>query len=215
MNLVNSLFRFSAADGGVPSWAWKWPALAWGFAEATFFFIVPDVFLTYIALKDWRQATRACFWALGGALVGGAVMYAWGALDMDSAEDFLETVPAVNYDMLKLIESQVESDGSQASLSGRVTGPYKIYGAYAGAAGVNLFTFLLISIPARLLVFLLTTWFFAAVFNFHFVYRSFDFQSPLKKLSPRGRMILLSVLWIAFYSWYFTVEPLPLERFRQ
>ena len=65
----------------------KWTAMAWGFAEATFFFIIPDVFLTYIALKNWRQATRACFWALGGALIGGAVMYAWGALDMDSARE--------------------------------------------------------------------------------------------------------------------------------
>ncbi len=49
----------------------KLTSLIWGFAEATFFFIVPDVLLTLIALKNWRLATRACLWSLGGALIGG------------------------------------------------------------------------------------------------------------------------------------------------
>ena len=47
-------------------------ALAWGLAEATFFFIVPDVLLSRLVLSDWRLCARACLWAVAGALVGAA-----------------------------------------------------------------------------------------------------------------------------------------------
>ena len=40
----------------------------WGFAEATLFFIVPDVLLSYVALKNLRAALLTCFIATGGAL---------------------------------------------------------------------------------------------------------------------------------------------------
>ena len=46
-------------------------AAIWGAAEATLFFIVPDVFLSWLALSDRRQALIACLYALLGALVGG------------------------------------------------------------------------------------------------------------------------------------------------
>jgi len=41
-------------------------ALSWGFAEATFFFIVPDVFLSRIALDRIRTAWAASVWATLG-----------------------------------------------------------------------------------------------------------------------------------------------------
>jgi hypothetical protein len=49
-------------------------ALIWGFAEATVFFVVPDVLLTAIPVRDLRAASLACFLALLGALAGGTLM---------------------------------------------------------------------------------------------------------------------------------------------
>src|SRR3546814_4475619 len=46
-------------------------SLLWGFAEATVFFVVPDVWISRRALSSWRAALRSCGFALAGALVGG------------------------------------------------------------------------------------------------------------------------------------------------
>jgi len=43
-------------------------AALWGLAEATLFFIVPDVFLSLVALRDRRAALVACGWAIPGHL---------------------------------------------------------------------------------------------------------------------------------------------------
>lgn len=47
----------------------------WGFAEATFFFIIPDVILTLIAMHGLRRGMTACLIALFGAMLGGIVIY--------------------------------------------------------------------------------------------------------------------------------------------
>ncbi|GEM_PF-3959884 len=46
-------------------------ALAWGFAEATLFFIVPDVWLTLVARERLRTGLIASLYSLAGALAGG------------------------------------------------------------------------------------------------------------------------------------------------
>jgi membrane protein YqaA with SNARE-associated domain len=173
----------------------KLTALIWGFAEGTFFFIAPDVLLTFIAPKDHRQATRACLWALGGALAGGALMFAWGSSERESAEHFLEHIPAISHELLQEVDRQVQAGGAMATFAGPVAGrPYKVYAVYAGASDVSFPMFLLISIPARLLRFLLAVWVTAAIFN-----------SLLKKMQPRHKIFVLSSAWIVFYCWFFSV----------
>ena len=71
-------------------------AFAWGLAEATFFFIVPDVLLTLIACRVLKPALKATTFALMGALVGGALMYAIGRRDPVNARAFLDQIPAIS-----------------------------------------------------------------------------------------------------------------------
>src|SRR5699024_4595805 len=52
-------------------------AAAWGLAEGTFFFIVPDVWLSWVALQKPRTARKAALSALAGAMAGGAFVHAW------------------------------------------------------------------------------------------------------------------------------------------
>ena len=47
-------------------------ASLWGFAEATVFFIVPDVLLSWLALRSPKSGLIACLFALLGALIGGS-----------------------------------------------------------------------------------------------------------------------------------------------
>lgn len=63
----------------------------WGLAEATLFFIVPDVLLSLLALKDRRRAWIASGYA--GALLGGGMMYFWAAHDAAQVRSLLISIP--------------------------------------------------------------------------------------------------------------------------
>ena len=56
-------------------------ALIWGFAEATLFFIVPDVWLTLAGRDKLHRGLIVCLYSLAGALTGGTLMYLWGSQD--------------------------------------------------------------------------------------------------------------------------------------
>ena len=173
----------------------KYLAAAWGLAEATVFFIVPDVLLTLVAMKEGKQATKLCLWALGGALVGGCIMFWWGSHDKESAENLLVRIPAIDHDMLMDIEKQVHEGGAKALFIGPLTGrPYKAYATYSGNGEVNLAIFLLVSIPARILRFLALAWLTTAVS-----------KSFLRKQKNHAKILLLTAIWLAFYGWYFSV----------
>ncbi len=173
----------------------KYLVAIWGLAEATVFFIVPDVLLTCVALKDGKHATKLCLWALGGALVGGTIMFWWGFHDKESAENLLAEIPAIDFEMLEKVEGQVEEGGVKAAFIGPLTGrPYKIYATYAGSSGENLAVFLLVSVPARLLRFLALAWLATAIS-----------KGLLRKVKEGPKILLLSGIWLSFYAWYFWI----------
>ena len=174
----------------------KYLVAIWGLAEATVFFIVPDVILSFVALKEGKRATKLCLWTLAGALVGGAIMYGWGSRGKESAEDLLVKIPAISSDMVTEVEEQIGDDGAMAAFIGPLTGrPYKIYAIHAGASDkVGFLTFMLISIPARLLRFLVLAWVTTLIS-----------KKLLRKQSLRFRTLLLTGIWLGFYTWYFSV----------
>src|SRR4051812_49427451 len=62
--------------------SWLWPLLTgivWGLAEATWFFIVPDVLLCYWGLRSGKKALIATLAVVAGAMIGAVFLY--GALD--------------------------------------------------------------------------------------------------------------------------------------
>jgi membrane protein YqaA with SNARE-associated domain len=61
----------------VGGWILFW-AFFWSFNEAIWFFVVPDVLLTCIALFSLCKALFAVGWATIGATLGGGVMYFLG-----------------------------------------------------------------------------------------------------------------------------------------
>ena len=172
-----------------------WIASAWGFAEATLFFFVPDVFLSWVALESPKRAFVACGFALAGALVGGAAMFAWGGADAESARAALDTVPGIRPDMMAAVRANLLEHGTVALFSGPPRGvPYKIYAAEWGALGGGLAGFLLQSVPARVLRFLLA----AAI-------TSLVRQRVLASLSLRACRAVHVAFWLAFYAWYLYV----------
>jgi hypothetical protein len=171
-------------------------ALLWGFAEATLFFVVPEVLITWVALDRLRLALDACLLALAGALVGGVLMYSWGAARNDQAVAAVDLVPAVSHDMLAAVARTLEERGPSAMIPGAFIGrPYKAYAVQAPGAGIGLAAFMLATVPARLLRFVL-----AALMT-----------NGLARLAapwPEGRRrALLIGFWLTLYALFWTLMP--------
>ena len=168
-------------------------AAFWGFAEATLFFIVPDVLLSWLGLRSQRSAFVASGYALLGAVLGGWLMYVWGVHDLAGVRALLAWLPGVNVTLLDSARLQLHDIGVLALFKGGFGGvPYKTYAIHAAAEGVGLAWFLTVSIVARWLrfavVLLLTRWL-------------------LRRLLPTAdiarQQVWLIVGWLGFYTVYF------------
>ena len=133
------------------------PAL-WGFAEATLFFVVPDVWISHVAVRHGlRAGLTASAGALAGALAGGAVMHRWGTHDRDGAVAVMLRLPAIDGAMVVEVDDEVRRRGAAALLLGPLRGrPYKLYAVAAGHRGVLLRHLRAWTIPGRLARFALS-----------------------------------------------------------
>ncbi len=133
-------------------------ALLWGFAEASFFFIVPDVFLSWLALSSIKRALIACLFAVVGALFGGTLVWHFAINDPDAVRKMLAWIPAIDQTMIADVRSKLTDTGIVALFKGPIIGvPYKIYALEAADIGIGIWTFLAVSIPARLVRFVAVT----------------------------------------------------------
>src|SRR5690625_504792 len=87
-------------------------AAAWGVAEGTVFFIVPDVWISWVALKSRRRSLTTTLSALAGALVGGVATYKYSSrAGADSTRRFLAGQPAISRAMINRIEHEMVEEG--------------------------------------------------------------------------------------------------------
>jgi membrane protein DedA with SNARE-associated domain len=167
----------------------------WGFAEATLFFIVPDVLLSFVACRDLRAGCKVVAFALAGALLGGALMYSLAEAQPQRTRSWLNRVPGINADLITRVERAVADHDLTAVLLGPAMGiPYKIYATEWGASSRGLLRFLLISIPARCSRFLLTVVISSVIARI---------LSPWTRRRRRVEFTILAVFWLVFYAAYF------------
>jgi membrane protein YqaA with SNARE-associated domain len=165
-------------------------AFLWGLAEATLFFIVPDVFLIVVGCRALRPAIKATLAALLGALVGGAIMFGYGQ------RRIVEHVPGISVRLVNSVDADLHKRGILAVLIGPLKGvPYKIYAVEWRARGGALLPFLLVSIPARWIRFALSVFIARGVANMlaHWTQRRLGVE-----------LTILAIFWVAFYAFYFT-----------
>lgn len=169
----------------------------WGLAEATLFFIVPDVGLTYAAIESPRVALRRMLWATLGALTGAAVMYAWGSIAFDSARHAVALVPAISDRMIDACRADLTSHGVLTIIPGAFRGvPIKVYAIHAGDLHTPLLAFLPVLALARVIR-------FAAAIAATTVVR----RTLARRLSDaRARQVLIA-FWVVFYAAFFALMP--------
>jgi len=170
---------------------------AWGLAEGTVFFIVPDVWISWVATKNTRRSHATTVSALAGALAGGVITYRYSRRkSAQTTRDMLLKQPAVSRAMINRIEHEMADEGPKTLMRGPLRGaPYKIYARTAGTQDQSLKEFLAWSVPARMLRFIVVSTGFSAV------------TKAAKKRSPRhGTKIAKAahlVFWPLFYTWFF------------
>lgn len=170
-------------------------ALGWGLAEATAFFLVPDLLLTLLGVRSLRRALQATLAAVAGALAGGALMYCFGAHAPQAARDLLDLVPAIDPGRIESVHSQLDALGLAAILIGPTRGiPYKIYAVEWGARGGSLTAFLLVSVPARGARFVLASLLAGALARL---------AAPWTRRRASVELSLWALCWIVFYLFYF------------
>lgn len=171
-------------------------AFFWGFAEATFFFIIPDVLFSGLAINHFRKALQALAWAVVGALTGGLFLY-WlsGRIALASLEGYLLHVPFLTRWMLDTVGSGMQADPVATFLTSGFRGiPYKVYVVYAAVVQLPLAAFIGLSILMRVLRFSLTlvlTAGAAAVLRRH--------------VSLRSLYAIWLTVVVLFYSTYFVL----------
>ncbi len=165
----------------------------WGFAEATLFFVVPDVPVSFLATGGVKRALTGAVWAAFGAVLGGALMYSLAAVWPDTILAVVEKVPAVSTAMVEGVRGQVQHMGAWAMFKGAFSGvPYKVYASVFGAVRFNFLLFLLLSFPARLLRFVLV----ALLIN------------AMARIIPKRLHIpLLAAGWTIFYLLFWYLMP--------
>ncbi|MCL4677928.1 MAG: hypothetical protein KJ017_04960 [Alphaproteobacteria bacterium] len=166
----------------------------WGFAEATFFFFVPDVWLSFLVLKRRKGIAVHIALATAGAVAGGLLMYVFGAYGFAQAQVFLDAIPAIGPGLIETVGGAMQAGPVWLSMmNGGVSGvPYKIYAVWAGHLGVPPLDFAGISAGVRALRFILVT---GMVYTIGRVLRG--------RFSTRTLLRINGVCWAAFYVYYF------------
>ena len=168
-------------------------AFLWGLAEATFFFVIPDVFLSFVAILDWRSTRKHIVAALAGALLGGALLFHWAQTDPTAAHAAVARVPFVTPEMFAKVNSGLDKMGLLAVLAGSVSGiPYKLYAVEAPRVSTQ-FAFLLATPPIRAVRFILVWMIFGA---------AAVWLRRKCALSTRKFAYIHAVIWIVSYAFY-------------
>jgi glycerol uptake facilitator-like aquaporin len=168
-------------------------AFLWGLAEATFFFVIPDVFLSFVAILDWRSTWKHIVAALAGALLGGALLFHWAQSKPGAAHAAVARVPFVTPEMFAKVNSGLDKMGLLSVLAGSVSGiPYKLYAVEAPRVSTQ-FAFLLATPPTRAVRFTLV-W---VIFGAAAVWLRRKYA-----LSTRKFAYIHAVIWIVSYAFY-------------
>jgi len=174
-------------------------AVAWGFAEATLFFVVPDVLLTLLIARGApiRSGCVAAMFCAVGAVAGGLTMYAWGRSD-PGVFAVLDGVPAISSAMISEIKAEMTgSTWASDMFFGAFAGePYKVFAASAGAANLAVLPFVLTSFAARLSRFLLV------------VLAAKALATALETCGKRAWALpALVAFWVVFYAAFWSLMP--------
>jgi membrane protein YqaA with SNARE-associated domain len=175
----------------------------WGLAEATVFFIVPDVLLCYWAMRSAKEAMAATLTVVAGAMLGAVVLYVSLDLDAERYEFFHEvwgSLPGFREKMAETAAEHLRMAGARGLLSGPTSGiPYRVYVLEAWKLKLSLGAVLLWTPFARLERIAIAPIIVLALrlLTKHLLARRFG-RIPWNWVLAG----LIVIYWVALYIWY-------------
>lgn len=173
----------------------RWVGFWWGLAEGVFFFIVPDVYISFAALFSLSAGALAWLASIAGSVVAIGVIFLLMATAGPAYLTFLDAIPGISGSLIARVGRELASDGlpyTPLLVLGGV--PLKVYGAQAFSLGLPLGSVLLWTVFARVARIAPTFVLVSAVRAL--LRRRIDAR-------PTRWAVLLGVFWIAFYAFYF------------
>lgn len=123
----------------------------WGFAEASLFFLIPDIYLGAAALFSPIYGLWNCVFSIIGAMLGGSIMYLMAHKTPQAMLGLMAKIPGISEAMVMRVGDNYQAHGLSAIFLAPWDGiPYKIYAVQAGVLGINYPSFLIATVPARL-----------------------------------------------------------------
>ena len=175
-------------------------AALWGLAEATLFFVVPDVLTSWLAVaRGLRAMLLASLVAALAAALGGLLVVLAARHAPEATFSVIAGLPAIDARMMEATCARfAAANGSFAELlRGAFTGmPYKIFAACEGRGGHGLWSFVALTPLVRWPRFVLAG---LIAHGLNLVARRW--------LSRRVRLGMVAAFWSVFYAAYWSVMP--------
>ena len=163
----------------------------WGYAEATRFWLIPDILLAWIGLNRPKSIVPSVVAATIGATLGGAAMH------RNARQEHLRLtqIPGISDGMLVDARERFASQGWGAVVRAPFDGiPYKVYATESGVAGAPLAELIAWTPLARAWRFLLTA-FVAGLIG--------GFSSSSVRRNEGGWLVATLGFWVVVYVRYF------------
>jgi membrane protein YqaA with SNARE-associated domain len=163
----------------------------WGYAEATHFWLIPDILLSWIGLNRRDSIVPSVVAATIGATLGGAVMHQ----NANEEHPRLTQIPGISDAMLVDAHERFASQGWVAVVRAPIDGiPYKVYATESGVVDTSLAELIAWTPLARAWRFLMT----ALVAGLIGV-----ISSRSVRRNEGGWLVGALVFWVAVYVRYF------------
>ena len=167
----------------------------WGLAEGLFFFIVPDVYISFATLFSLRAGAIAWLFSIVGSAIAIVVIYLLTAMLGLDHVSFLNWIPGRSPPLIHRVGQQLAAEGLPYSPFLVMAGvPLKLYVAQAFALELTLGSVLLWTVFARI-VRIAPTFAIVAAMRLLFGRRIDAYAGTW--------CALLGIFWVAFYVFYF------------
>jgi hypothetical protein len=167
----------------------------WALAEGLFFFIVPDVYISFATLFSLRAGALAWFFSIAGSAIAVVVIYILAAMLGLDYVSFLDWIPGISEPLIHRVGQQLAAEGLPYTPLLVMAGvPLKLYVAHAFSLELSLGSVLLWTVFARIVRIAPT---FAIIGAMRLLFG--------RRIDARAGVwcALLGIFWLAFYVFYF------------
>lgn len=167
----------------------------WGFAEGLFFFIVPDVFVSFATLFSFRAGVAAWMASIAGSVVAVFLLYLLMVAGGQDYAAFLVALPGISTELVSRLFGEIGAQGLPYTPLFMLSGvPLKVWAAGAFANGFPLGAVLLWTVFARVVRIAPT------ILGVRLARR----LGPTRpEAHPVGWCAALAAFWVVFYAVYF------------